>query len=79
MIEPPRFQATDGHVGQVEEFLVDPASEHITHLMMREGHLWGQRDVAIPISGIDHLEDGAVHLTLSKGEIEALPSIPVHR
>ena len=72
-------EATDGRVGQVDEFLVSPESEHITHLVMREGHLWGKKDVAIPVSEIDRIKTNTVYLKLSKDEIEALPTIPVHR
>jgi sporulation protein YlmC with PRC-barrel domain len=66
-------------VGRVDEFLVDPRNEHITHLIMREGHLWGQKDVSIPLSAIGHIEEDTVHLKLSKSEIEALPAIPIRR
>jgi len=52
---------------------------HITHLVLREGHLWGEKDVTIPVSQIDHIEEGTVHLKLSKPDIEALPAIPVRR
>jgi sporulation protein YlmC with PRC-barrel domain len=74
-----RVEATDGHVGRVDEFLVDPASEHITHLILREGHLWGQKDVTIPVSQIDRIEKDTVYLKLDKKRIEALPTIPVRR
>jgi len=70
-------KATDGRVGQVDEFLVDPENSHITHLILREGHLWGQKDVTIPVSEIDRLEEDMVHLKLDKQSIEALPSIPL--
>jgi len=72
-------EATDGRVGRVDEFLVDPKDEHITHLVMREGHLWGQKDVSIPLSAIEHIEESTVHLKLSKDEVEALPAIPIRR
>jgi sporulation protein YlmC with PRC-barrel domain len=72
-----RVQATDGHVGQVDEFLVDPTDSQITHLILREGHLWGQKDVTIPISAIDHIEEDTVHLKLDKHDIERLPSVPL--
>jgi len=72
-------RATDGRVGRVDEFLIDPANGHITHLVLREGHLWGQKDVTIPISEIDRLEEDTVYLKLDKGQIEALPTIPVRR
>jgi sporulation protein YlmC with PRC-barrel domain len=74
-----QVEATDGHVGRVDEFLIDPKSEHITHLVMREGHLWGQRDVTIPISKVDRMEGDTVYLKLDKESVEALPTIPVRR
>ena len=45
-----RVEAIDGYVGHVDEFVVNPKSGHITHLVMREGHLWGKKDVIIPLS-----------------------------
>jgi sporulation protein YlmC with PRC-barrel domain len=72
-------EATDGHAGRVDEFLVDPANGHITHLVLREGHLWGQKDVTIPVAQIDRIEDGAVYLKLDKESIGALPAIPIRR
>jgi hypothetical protein len=72
-------EATDGHVGRVDEFLIDPENNAITHLVMREGHLWGQKDVSIPVGQIDHYKDNAVYLKLDKRAIEALPTIPIHR
>lgn len=66
-------------MGRVDEFLVDPCCEHVTHLIMREGHLWGQKDISIPVDEIDRMEKDTVYLKLSKREIEALPTVPAHR
>jgi hypothetical protein len=44
---------------------------------MREGHLWGQKDVTIPVSQIDHYKDNTVYLKLNKQVIDKLSSIPV--
>jgi len=74
-----RVEATDGQVGKVDELLVDPKDDHITHLVLREGHLWGQRDVTIPASEIDRIEDDAVFLKLDKHTIASLPTVPVHK
>jgi sporulation protein YlmC with PRC-barrel domain len=74
-----RIEATDGRVGQLDEFLVEPETEHITHLVMREGHLWGEKDVTIPVSEIDRIEETVIHLKLDKQSIEALPAIPIRR
>jgi len=71
--------ASDGHIGHVNEFLVDPLNGHITHLILREGHLWGKKDVTIPVSEIDRIAEGTVHLKLNKHEVDELPGIPVHR
>ncbi|MEJ2737053.1 MAG: PRC-barrel domain-containing protein [Anaerolineae bacterium] len=72
-------RATDGEVGQVDEFLVDRETEHITHLVLREGHLWGKRDVLVPVSEIGQVDEDRVYLTLSKEEVANLPTIPVRR
>ena len=74
-----RVQATDGEVGRVDEFMVDSESGCITHLVMHEGHLWGHRDVLIPLSAIDEIRDESVCLKLDKQQVEALPTFPVRR
>jgi PRC-barrel domain len=76
-----RVEATDGYVGHVDEFVVNPENGHITHLVMREGHLWGQKDVIIPVSAMGkHREDtDTVFLKLNKQQIESLPTFPLHR
>jgi hypothetical protein len=71
-----KVEAVDGHVGSVDEFLVSPKNE-ISHLILREGHLWGKKDVTIPVSEIDHYSDNTVFLKLKKEDIEKLPNIPV--
>ena len=72
-------EATDGPIGKVDEFLVDPADGDITHVILREGHLWGHKDVMIPISSIARIEEDTVYLTLDKDQVGALPEIPVAR
>jgi hypothetical protein len=72
-------KATDGQVGKVDEFLVGPENDVITHLVLREGHLWGKKDITIPISEIDNIAEEAVYLKLDKKAIEALPAVPVKR
>jgi uncharacterized membrane protein/sporulation protein YlmC with PRC-barrel domain len=74
-----RVAATDGQVGKVGELLVDPTSEHITHLVLLEGHLWGKKEITLPVSAIDRLEDDTVYLKLDKRAVELLPAIPVKR
>jgi hypothetical protein len=74
-----QVEAKDGRVGKVDEFLVEPLRYHITHLIMRHGHLWDPTEVMIPIGQIDRIEANTVYLRLTKREIEALPAIPLRR
>jgi hypothetical protein len=71
--------AADGTVGKVDEFLVGQEDSHVTHLVMSEGHLWGKRDVVIPISQIRTMGGETVYLKLTKKEVEQLPTIAVRR
>jgi hypothetical protein len=74
-----RVLATDGKVGCVDEFVVIPTNGEITHLLLREGHLWGCKEVTIPISAIERIDGRKVYLKLNKKEISALPSVAVKR
>jgi sporulation protein YlmC with PRC-barrel domain len=74
-----RVHATDGRVGRVDEFLVDPESGNITHLCLRKDHLWADKVVCIPVSKIGAIEEKAVYLNLDKDAITSLPSVPVKR
>ena len=43
--------SSDGHhLGHVDGFVVDD-QEHITHIVLERGHLWGKREIAIPVRG----------------------------
>ncbi len=72
-----RVVAKDGPIGHVDEFQIDPTSEFITYLVLREGHFWGQKEVTIPVNAIERIEDDTVYLRLSKSEIELLPKTPL--
>jgi sporulation protein YlmC with PRC-barrel domain len=72
--------ATDGEVGKVNEFLISPTNDYISHLVLTEGHFWDQKkDVTIPVEKIDKITTEAVYLKLDKQSIKALPAIPVQR
>lgn len=69
-------EASDGHIGRVDEFIVDIKNHHITHLVLRRGHLWGKKDVTIPVSEIDQIDEDVVYLKLDKQSVKSLPAIP---
>lgn len=55
---------TDGKVGQVDEFLISPVDNHVSHLILREGHLFGKKLVTIPVSEIDRIETDHVYFEI---------------
>jgi len=71
------IHASDGQVGQLDGFLIDSSSGQTMYLVLREGHLWGQKDVSIPVAQIDHMKEDSVYLKLDKQSIGALPTTPV--
>src|SRR5436190_605816 len=74
-----RVMAADGdYIGDVDGFLVDD-TDHITHFVLERGHLWGRREVTVPIGAVASVKSDVVTLTLSKDEITELPSHKVHR
>lgn len=73
------MSATDGHVGKLGELVIDPASGQITHLILMKGHLWGKREITVPVSAINFADKDTVHLNLDKHAIEQLPTVPVKR
>ena len=70
--------ATDGTIGRVEGLAVEPDSGHVTHVLLQEGHLWGRRQVAIPIGAVSRADDG-IRLSLTKQEVGDLPPVDVDR
>jgi sporulation protein YlmC with PRC-barrel domain len=68
-----------GYVGRVDEFLVDPTDEHITHLVVRGGHPWDRKEVTIPVSQVARMVEETVYLKLDLRQIALLPTIPVRR
>jgi sporulation protein YlmC with PRC-barrel domain len=68
--------ASDGEIGKVEGLVIDSAQGHVTHVLLQEGHLWGRKQVAIPIGAVEKIDQG-ITVTLSKHEIEALPAVGV--
>jgi uncharacterized protein YrrD len=67
--------AQDGKIGQVDEFIFESDDDHITHLVLREGHLWGKKEIAIPVESIQSIQEDAVILKMTKKSIEKLPAL----
>ena len=69
-----RVHATDGQIGRTQGLVVDPSDHRVTHVLLDQGHLWGQKRVAIPIRAVRGVDDG-VQLKLTKDEVRDLTPV----
>ena len=74
-----QVEANDGKLGKLDELVLDPKSGEVTHLLIREGYLWGKKDVAIPVSSIDYSDGKSIYLNIDSATVKALPAVPVKR
>jgi len=72
-------EASDGRVGKLDELVLDSKSGAITGLVMRRGHLWGSRDVTVPVDQIEFTDGDTVYLKLDKLAVGTLPAMKVRR
>jgi hypothetical protein len=71
-----RVHATDGEIGLVEGLVIDPGSRGVTHVLLQEGHLWGRKEVAIPIAAVASVDTG-IRVDLSKQQVGDLPPVNI--
>jgi sporulation protein YlmC with PRC-barrel domain len=70
--------SADGHqIGCACGFVIYDG--RVTHVVLEHGHLWGTRDVTIPIDAVDTIETDELTLSISKEDVSALPAVRVHR
>jgi sporulation protein YlmC with PRC-barrel domain len=67
-----RVEAHDGQIGQVDELLLDPTTEQIDYLVLRERHLWHHKELTIPATQIERITDDVIYLKSDKKTIEQL-------
>ena len=71
-----QVHATDGEIGRVQGLVINPHDRHVTHVLLQEGHLWGRKDVAIPISAVTAVDAG-IWLNLTKRQVQDLPGVDI--
>ena len=69
------INASGQMIGKLDEVVRDSKSGTITFLQMREGHLWGKKDVAIPVTDVDFTDGDTIYLSISKDAVGALPAV----
>jgi sporulation protein YlmC with PRC-barrel domain len=61
--------SSDDHVlGHVEGFLVADDGQ-VGHIVLEHGHLWGRREVTIPIDAVSKVENDRVYLSIPKDAV----------
>jgi hypothetical protein len=60
----------------VQGLVIARPDHQVTHVLLQEGHLFGRKDVAIPISAVTGVEDG-IQLNISKQQVKDLPGIDI--
>ena len=66
------------HLGHVVGVVIDP-EERIAQLVFEHGHLWGKREVAIPLTHVARILTDEIVLGLSTDEAGKLKPLPKHR
>jgi|ERR1700730_5727684 len=70
--------ATDGDIGQIHALRIDRDSHDVTSVLLQEGHhLWGHKEVAIPIRAVASFDEG-IRLNIRQQQVEDLPPVDTH-
>jgi hypothetical protein len=73
-----RVRASDGFAGYIDEFVVSK-NGRITYLVIRKGHLWGMKDVLIPLSALKDIREDSLFLNFDRNQVEALPAFSIYK
>ena len=70
-------QATEGDIGQVRGLVIDPGSHQVTHVLLREGHVFGRKEVAIPVGAVTGVGEDGIRLNITKQQVQDLPPVDI--
>lgn len=71
-----RVIALDGEIGHVQGLVIARPDHQVTHVLLQEGHVFGRKEVAIPISAVTTVDDG-IRLNISKQQVKDLPAVDI--
>jgi sporulation protein YlmC with PRC-barrel domain len=69
--------ATDGELGQVQGLAVEPGGRLVTHVLFKQGHMLGRKEVAVPIGSVIKIGTLLIRLSLTRHQAKDLPSVDV--
>ena len=73
------IEATDGFVGKIRELIVDPIDHKVTHVLLHKGHLWGAKNIMIPLANIDRIDADTIFLNIDKTAVKELEDFSIKR
>jgi hypothetical protein len=71
-----KVYATDGPIGEVEGLILNRA-HRVTHVLLKKGHVFSHRDVAVPIGAVDSVSADGVRLSMSRRDVEGFSEVGV--
>ncbi|HEX5838261.1 MAG TPA: PRC-barrel domain-containing protein [Anaerolineales bacterium] len=63
----------DRHIGDIEQLIVEPQDNRVTHMVISDGFLFKERKL-IPVLWITDISENEVHLSVGSGTLERLPA-----
>jgi hypothetical protein len=54
---------------------VEPGGHQVTHVLFEAGHMWGRKEVAVPIGAVTKIGTLLIHLSLTKRQVKDLPPV----
>lgn len=69
--------ASDGDIGQIRGLVIDTAGHQVTHVLLREGHVFGRKQVAIPIGAVTGVGEDGIRLDITKQLVQGLPPVDI--
>jgi sporulation protein YlmC with PRC-barrel domain len=70
-----QVECTDGEIGHVQGLIMG-ADHRVSHVLLKEGHIFGRKEVAIPISAVVDVADG-IRLSMTKDQVRDLPPVDI--
>jgi hypothetical protein len=65
------------HAWSGQGLVVERGGHHVTHVLLREGHMRGRKEVAIPIGAVTKIGTLLIHLSLTKHQVKDLPPVDI--
>ena len=69
--------AKDGDIGHIQGIVADPQTGRVTAVLLRERHLLSRRTVLIPRSAVATVGVDGFHLSITKRQVQDLPSADI--